>query len=63
MLVKIAVVLLVAWLIGVLGVYNLGELVHVLLLGGLMLLLLGFLKAREAVTTPRPETNDSSRHR
>lgn len=42
-----ALALLFAWLLGVLGVYTLGELVHVLLLVGLMLLLLAFLKARE----------------
>lgn len=42
-----ALALLAAWLVGVLGVYTLGELVHVLLLVGLMLLLLAFLKARE----------------
>ncbi len=43
-----ALALLAAWLLGVLGVYTLGQLVHVLLLVGLMLLLLAFLKAREA---------------
>jgi hypothetical protein len=48
MLFKIAVVLLIAWLLGVLGVYRVGDLVHVLLLVGLMLLLLAFVKAREA---------------
>jgi Family of unknown function (DUF5670) len=48
MLFKIAFVLLVAWLLGVLGVYPGGELVHVLLLIGLMLLLLALLRARDA---------------
>jgi hypothetical protein len=48
MLFKIALVLLVAWLLGVLGIYRVGELVHILLLTGLMTLLLGFLKARDA---------------
>jgi len=48
MLFRIAVVLLMAWLLGVVGVYNVGDLVHVLLLVGLMLLLLAFLRAREA---------------
>jgi Family of unknown function (DUF5670) len=48
MLLKIAFVLLVAWLLGVLGLYRIGDLVHVLLLVGLMLLLLGALKARDA---------------
>ena len=48
MLLKIAFVLLIAWLLGVLGLYRIGDLVHVLLLVGLMLLLLGALKARDA---------------
>lgn len=48
MLFWIAVVLLMAWLLGVVGVYNVGDLVHVLLLVGLMLLLLAFVRAREA---------------
>ncbi|HEX2459553.1 MAG TPA: DUF5670 family protein [Vicinamibacterales bacterium] len=48
MLFKIALVLLSLWLIGVVGVYNIGDSVHVLLLVGLMLLLLAFLRARDA---------------
>jgi hypothetical protein len=48
MLFKIALTLLVAWLIGVLGVYQAGQLVHVVLLVGLALLMLAFLRAREA---------------
>ena len=48
MLLKIAFVLLIAWLLGVLGLYRIGDLVHVLLLVGLMLLLLGALRARDA---------------
>jgi hypothetical protein len=47
-LIRIAVVLLIAWIIDVLGVYRPGTLVHILLLIGLMLLLLGFLRARDA---------------
>ena len=39
-----------AWLLGVLGVYRVGDVVHLLLLVGLMLLLIAFLKAREAAT-------------
>jgi hypothetical protein len=46
MLFKIALALLVAWLIGVLGVYP-GQPVHILLLVGLALLMLAFLRARE----------------
>lgn len=48
MLFTIAFVLLGAWLLGVLGLYRIGDLIHVLLLVGLMLLLLAFLKARDA---------------
>jgi hypothetical protein len=48
MLLKSAFVLLVAWLFGVLGLYRIGDLVHVLLLIGLLLLLVGGLKARDA---------------
>jgi hypothetical protein len=48
MLFKIALALLVAWIIGVLSVDRLGDLVHVLLLVGLGLLLLAFLRARDA---------------
>jgi hypothetical protein len=48
MLFKVAFVLLIAWLLGVLGLYRVGDLVHVLLLVGLMLLLLAFLRARDA---------------
>jgi hypothetical protein len=48
MLFKVAVVLLMVWLLGVVGAYRVGDLVHVLLLVGLLLLLLAFLRAREA---------------
>ena len=40
--------LLIAWLLGVLGLYSIGDLVHVLLLVGLMPGLLGLLEARDA---------------
>jgi hypothetical protein len=53
MLLKIAFVLLIGWLLGVLGLYSIGDLVHVLLLVGLMLSLLGALKARDAAAAPR----------
>ena len=48
MLFKIAILLLTAWVLGLVGVYNVGDVVHVLLLIGLMLLLLAFLRARDA---------------
>jgi hypothetical protein len=43
----IAAVLLVLWAVGVVGIYSIGDAVHLLLLVGLMLLLTGFLKARD----------------
>ena len=48
MLFKVAFVSLIAWLLGVLGLYRVGDLVHVLLLVGLWLLLIAFLRARDA---------------
>lgn len=48
MLIKVALVVLVLWLVGVLIPLQLGDAVHVLLFIGLALLLLGFLKQREA---------------
>jgi hypothetical protein len=50
MLLKFGVVLLVAWLLGILGVYRLGQNAHIFLLVGLMLLFLGFLKARDSAS-------------
>ena len=47
MLFKSALVLLVTWLVGVLFVSIAGDAVHVLLLVGLALLMLAFLRARE----------------
>lgn len=48
MLLTIALILLAVWLLAVGGVFSIGPPVHVLLLAGLMLLLLSFLKARDA---------------
>ncbi len=48
MLFKVGLVLLAVWLLGLMGAYRIGDLFHVFLLGGLMLLLLGFLRARDA---------------
>jgi hypothetical protein len=47
----VAFVLLVAWLVGVIGLYDAGDLVHGLLLVGLMLLLLAVLRARDAAAS------------
>lgn len=59
MLFKAAIVLLAIWLLGVVGVYRVGDLVHVFLLVGLMLLLLAMLKARDAALhPPNPPTED-----
>jgi hypothetical protein len=59
MLLIVAAVLLIAWVGGV-SLLDVGSPIHILLLIGLMLLLLGFLKARDAATTaeragPRPD--------
>ena len=48
MLLKIALVLLAAWFLGLVGLYQVGDAVHILLLLAMMLLLLAFLRAREA---------------
>ena len=53
MLLKIGLLLLVVWMLGIAGLYNGGTLVHVLLLVGLMLLLLGVLKGRDAAAGSR----------
>ena len=50
MLLISALVLLAAWLIGLFAVPNARGMVHVLLLAGLALLLLAFLRAREEAT-------------
>ena len=48
MLLYIAVALLVGWVLGMLGVLEVGKMVHVPLLVGLLLLLVAFLQARDA---------------
>ena len=49
MYVKTALVLLIAWLFGILGVYNIGTPVHILLLLGLLFLLVAFVDRRRMV--------------
>lgn len=61
MLVKIGVVLLLLWLVGVVGVYQIGKLVHVLLLAGGMLLLLGFARGRDEAMKSAAKTDASPR--
>jgi hypothetical protein len=48
MLFKIGLVLVSLWLVAMVGAYNVGVLVHVLLLSGLMFVLIGWLRARDA---------------
>ena len=55
MLFTTALVLLAGWCLGVLGAYSAGPLVHVLLLMGLFVLLIGFLKARDAALRRPPD--------
>jgi hypothetical protein len=63
MLLKVALVLLLVWLVGALGVYDIGDAVHVLLLVGGMLLLLGILKARDAALESGGHRDDPSARR
>lgn len=61
MLLKVALTLLAAWLLSIAGLYRGGDRVHVLLLVGLMLLLMAFLKARDAaIRGPRSGPSDKS---
>jgi len=53
MLVTTGFVLLAAWLVGILSPFQAGDLVHIPLLVGLMLLMLGLLKARDAAAVER----------
>ena len=53
MLFKSAFVLLIAWLLGVLGLYRIGDFVHMFLLVGGMLFLLATAKARDAAAARR----------
>ena len=61
MLFKGALVLLLAWAAGMFGAFDLGGLLHVLLLVGLMLLLLSLLKARDAATGGGPGSDAGHR--
>jgi asparagine N-glycosylation enzyme membrane subunit Stt3 len=46
MLYTIAVILLIAWLLGFVGVYTIGSFVHVLLVVAIVLFLVGLLSGR-----------------
>jgi uncharacterized membrane protein YtjA (UPF0391 family) len=49
MLYTIAVVLLIAWLLGFVGIYTIGSFVHVLLVTALVLFLVGLLSGRRTL--------------
>ena len=49
MLYTIAVILLVAWLLGIVGTYTIGAFVHVLLVVALVLVVVGLLSGRRTL--------------
>jgi len=49
MLYTLAVILLIAWLLGVVGTYTIGAFVHVLLVIAVVLFLVGLLNGRQTV--------------
>ncbi len=49
MLYTIAVILLIAWLLGIVGTYTIGAFVHVLLVVAVVLFLVGLLSGRTVV--------------
>jgi uncharacterized membrane protein YtjA (UPF0391 family) len=49
MLYTIAVILLVAWLLGIVGTYTIGALVHVLLVVAIVLFLVGLVSGRRTL--------------
>jgi len=49
MLYTLAVIMLVAWLLGIVGAYTLGAFVHVLLVIAIVLFIAGLLSGRRAV--------------
>lgn len=49
MLYTIAVILLIAWLLGVVGTYTIGGFVHVLLVVALVLFVVGLLSGRRTL--------------
>jgi hypothetical protein len=48
-LVTLALILLVAWLLGLVGVYTIGSIVHVLLVIAIVLFLVGMISGRRTV--------------
>ncbi len=49
MLYTIAVVLLIAWLLGFVGIYTIGSFVHVLLVVAIVLFVIGLLSGRRTL--------------
>jgi len=49
LLYTLAVILLIAWLLGIVGTYTIGAFVHVLLVLALVLFLVGFLTGRRPI--------------
>jgi hypothetical protein len=49
MLYTIAVILLVAWLLGIVGTYTIGAFVHVLLVAAVVLFVVGLLSGRRSI--------------
>lgn len=49
MLYTLAVILLVAWLLGVTGIYTIGSFVHLLLVVAVVLLVVGLLSGRRTL--------------
>ncbi len=50
MLYTIAVILLLAWVLGIVGTYTIGAFVHVLLVVALVLFVVGLLSGRRSLT-------------
>ena len=49
MLMTLAVILLVAWLLGIVGTYTIGAFVHVLLVIAIVLFIVSFISGRRTV--------------
>ena len=49
MLYTLAIILLIAWLLGIVGTYTIGAFVHVLLVIALVLFIVGLLSGRRTV--------------
>jgi hypothetical protein len=63
MLLKVALVLLAVWLVGVIGMFDIGSAVHAFLLVGGMLLLLAFAKSRDHAMAALPQHKEPSSRR